>query len=220
MESGESTFQDRIEQIANDAGGAEKLADLVGFSRSVIYNYINGDSEPNLEKLVALSKASGRSVQWLATGHEIADESEKFSRRVDFIYFPRYEVRAAGGAGAVVESERIVDFIGFKAEWVHSVLGVAPDKVVLISACGDSMEPTISDGDLLLVDTAVNRVGPDAIYALASADILQVKRIQKLRDGSLRIISDNPKYEPEILSGAEGESIRIVGRVIWRGGWV
>ena len=217
LPSSESNFQDRIAQVAAEMGGADVLADKSQLSRASIYNYLNGESEPNLSKLVRLSHACGKSVEWLVTGSEPAQLETISTKSMDFIFLPRYEVRAAGGAGAVIHSEQIVDYLAFKSDWFHQVIGTPTDKMALISAVGDSMEPTIHDGDLLLIDTSATRLLSDAIYALAFRDVLQVKRLQLRRDGSVRIVSDNAKYDAELLSAGEAESLRIVGRVRWRG---
>lgn len=82
---------------------------------------------------------------------------------------------------------------------------------------GDSMNPTLNDGDMVLVDLRASRIEDNAIYVLEFADSLLVKRIQRKLDGSVVIKNDNPRYEPEILPKERVESVKIVGRVVWSG---
>lgn len=134
-----------------------------------------------------------------------------------FILVPRYDVAASMGNGSVIHSEQIVDHLAFRAEWVRTELGASPKNLILISAIGDSMEPSLRAGDLLLIDRSVESVRQDAVYAIAQDGELRIKRIQRLFDGSLIIKSDNPSYQPENLTADQAERMRIVGRVVWSG---
>ncbi len=134
-----------------------------------------------------------------------------------FVLVPRYDVAASMGAGAVIHSEQIVDHLAFRAEWVRNELGANPKHLVLISATGDSMEPTLHSSDLLLIDRSVQGVKHDAIYAFAVNGELRVKRIQRLFDGTLIIKSDNSHYVSETLSQEAAGALNIIGRVVWFG---
>jgi phage repressor protein C with HTH and peptisase S24 domain len=134
-----------------------------------------------------------------------------------FILVPRYDVTGSMGNGHVIHSEQIVDHLAFRAEWVRTELGTSPSSLVLISAVGDSMEPTLRAHDLLLIDRSVLSVKQDAIYAFAVDGELRVKRIQRLFDGSLIIKSDNQEYATETLTPQQAETINIIGRVVWSG---
>lgn len=134
-----------------------------------------------------------------------------------FVLVPRYDVAGSMGNGQVIHSEQIVDHLAFRAEWVRTELGTSPNSLVLISAVGDSMEPTLRAHDLLLIDRSVMTVKQDAIYAFAVEGELRIKRIQRLFDGSLIIKSDNPGYSAETLPPDQAGLINIVGRVVWSG---
>lgn len=134
-----------------------------------------------------------------------------------FVLVPRYDVAGSMGNGSVIHSEQIVDHLAFRAEWVRTELGISPKNLLLISAIGDSMEPSLRAGDLLLIDRSVEAVKQDAIYAIAQDGELRIKRIQRLFDGSLIIKSDNSSYQPEKLTSDQAERMRIVGRVVWSG---
>lgn len=134
-----------------------------------------------------------------------------------FVLVPRYDVRGSMGNGQVIHSEQIVDHLAFRADWVRTELGTSPNNLALISAVGDSMEPTLRAHDLLLIDRSVQSVVQDAIYAFAVEGELRVKRMQRLFDGRLEIKSDNAEYTTETLSPEQAGSINIVGRVVWFG---
>jgi phage repressor protein C with HTH and peptisase S24 domain len=135
-----------------------------------------------------------------------------------FTLLPKYDVRASAGTGAVVHSEKLVDFVAFDTNWLRQTIGVDPKHAAVITAIGDSMYPTIADGDVLVVDLSVDRVLDNAIYALRFGDALSVKRVQLRSTGGLRIISDNTIYPPEDLGQDMVAELHVVGRIVWHGG--
>ena len=135
----------------------------------------------------------------------------------EFVLVPRYEVAASAGGGAVIHSEQIVDYLSFKSEWIRNGLGLSEKDLALINVKGDSMEPTLSNEDMILIDLRTRRVEDNAVYVLQFNGSLLVKRIQRKLDGSVIVKSDNQVYEPEMVSGEMLETLNVVGRVVWCG---
>jgi hypothetical protein len=130
---------------------------------------------------------------------------------------PRLDVDASAGAGAFDGDERGGGHIAFDPAWLRRVARGAPDQLSIIRVAGDSMAPTLADGDDILVDRgdAGARLR-DGIYVLRIDDALVVKRIAlnpAARAVSVR--SDNPAYPgwPDCDPGA----VDVVGRVVWAG---
>jgi len=207
-------MQLRLDRILQQFTSVAELARLIGVSDNAIYKWLSGRGQPSVANLVALAKVSKVSLEWLATGHE-SSEAKRAARRTpehdDFVFAPGYDENGRG----VLRSEQVVDFLAFKKEWVRTKLNVDPRNLLLIAAVGDSMTPTLEDSDLLLVDLSEPRFRHDGIYVLRRENLLEVKRLQRRPDGSLSIISDNPAYAPAIVAG---DTIQIIGRVIWAAG--
>ncbi len=169
---------ERIRTAAERLGSNRRLAELAGMPETTLYRYMSGEHVPNAEALVRVANAAGVNLQWLATGNgsmlrgaqEVLLKNEQELK--DFYLIPRYKVSASAGAGALIESEQIVDALAFKIDWLRRNLSVQARNLVLISAVGDSMAPTIKSGDLLLVNTAETRFRDDAVYVLAIEDSL------------------------------------------------
>lgn len=216
----------------------EVLASMLSVNVGTFKVWRNRKSIPqNYFALVA--EISGSPVYWLKLGtsqkpsglraetiwddpdelkaHATHEPNPKIPPPDGFILVPRYDVTGSMGNGHVIQSEQIVDHLAFRAEWVRTELGTSPTNLVLISAVGDSMEPTLRAHDLLLIDRSVLSVKQDSIYAFAVDGELRVKRIQRLFDGSLIIKSDNPEYTTETLTAQQAETINIIGRVVWSG---
>lgn len=134
-----------------------------------------------------------------------------------YVLVPRYEVAASAGGGAVVHSEQIVDYLSFKADWIRNGLGLSEKDLALINVKGDSMEPTLSNEDLILVDLRTQQVEDNAVYVLQFNGVLLVKRIQRKLDGTVIVRSDNTVYEPEVIGVERVEALNVIGRVVWCG---
>lgn len=129
---------------------------------------------------------------------------------------PRLPVGASAGAGALPDSEVPTAEIAFDEAWLRR-LGAGSDAVTMIRVEGDSMAPTLGDGDDILVATLNGSSAHrrDGIHVLRMDDALIVKRLAFRPDGRLSITSDNPLYPsyPDVAP----EGVAIVGRVIWAG---
>lgn len=142
--------------------------------------------------------------------------AEAGDRASDSIAVARLDVRASAGSGASGDAGDTVEMIGFPRAWLRG-FGVAPANARVLTVSGDSMEPTLSSGDLLLVDTSVERIKGAALYVLVIDDDVFVKRAQPRLNGSILITSDNERYPPEEVSADAARSLRIAGRVVWFG---
>jgi phage repressor protein C with HTH and peptisase S24 domain len=136
----------------------------------------------------------------------------------DYVAVPMMTPVASAGPGCHAEEERISDAFQFNAGWLQSSLRVQAQNVRLIHAEGDSMAPAIQSGDILMVDVRTPDAITDGIYVIRLDGSLLVKRLQRRPKGVLRIISDNPAYEPiDVDPAAPPEEFKVCGRVVWFG---
>ena len=208
----------RLDQVLREFASVADLARLIGVSDNAVYKWLSGRGQPSVANLVALAKAAKVSVEWLATGHDSAAPKGSTGRAADqgdFVYVARNVITRSAETGGPLQSAQIVDYLAFKREWVRARLNKDPGDLLLIQAVGDCMAPTLEDSDLLLVDLSEPRFRHDGIYVMRSEDDLCVKRLQRRPDGTLNLISDNPAYESSTVTG---ESVSIIGRVIWSAG--
>ena len=202
-------------------------AERIGIPKGTFHRVWKEGTVPGPDHLRRIAEKTGFTVDWLLTGEgpmkrgETAAETHEYTvgkdLGEDFVLVPRYEVMASAGGGAMVHSEQVVDHLAFRSEWVRNALDVSVKALALISVKGDSMEPTLSNGDLILVDTSTQKIDDNAIYVLRFNGSLLVKRIQRKFDGSVVIKSDNQAYDPEVITGGAIEELHIVGRVVWGG---
>lgn len=207
---------DRIKELRGEMQQGE-LADKLGIHKNTMANYERGDRFPDvniLQKILGIFPDTNPA--WLLANEGSKSRSDS-THQEGYVMFPRYEIEAGAAPGRHIESEQVVDFVTFKEEWIQNFLRVPQKNLALLSVKGDSMNPTLNDGDMILVDLRTTRVEDSAIYVLEFEDTLLVKRIQRKLDGSVVIKSDNDLYEPEAFEKNQVESLRIIGRVVWSG---
>ncbi|MBI5634896.1 MAG: helix-turn-helix domain-containing protein [Nitrospirae bacterium] len=131
----------------------------------------------------------------------------------DFVCVPQVSGEISAGGGLVPDNT-VEMKIAFRREWIQR--RGDPQNMSLIRVSGDSMEPTLLSGDLVLIDHGRNFVDPQGgIYAIAMDDTIMIKRLQVIYPAkTLKIISDNSRYEP---LEAVTDQVRVNGKVIWFG---
>jgi len=194
------------------------MADAVGVRLRTWQDYEAGNTVPT-GRVYAKICARGIDGSWLLGAESPMTVVGRATGDDDVVALPRYDIEVAAGEGAVVESEPIADWIYFRRDWLRLQLGVSANHLVVVKAVGDSMSPTIEEGDLLLVDISDKRWSRDGVYVLRIDDSLVVKRVAKSSRGAVLVSSDNPLYRQhfEEFLGDLGK-FQIVGRVVWVGG--
>lgn len=201
------------------------LAEKTGIKRNTIYGWIKGPGEPRASDLVAISNETGCSIQWLATGidgePQRPDSLEALTSSPDnSVAVARFTVQASAGNGAVVLAEDVADYFRVGRDWLERYVPRGA-RSGIIEAKGDSMEPTIRDGDILLLNFDIERqdVANGGVFVITIDGNLFVKRLQIMLDGSIMIRSDNDRYEPERVDREYADEKMLVhARVVWSGG--
>jgi len=137
--------------------------------------------------------------------------------RDGLIEIPVLNVDASAGFGAIAESETAHTRFGFDERWLARLTRAKSASLSIIHVLGDSMEPTLSDGDEVLVDASdqSSRLR-DGIYVLRADDALVIKRVTLKPGGrKITISSDNSAYPS--WDDVDRSEIQVVGRVIWFG---
>jgi phage repressor protein C with HTH and peptisase S24 domain len=125
------------------------------------------------------------------------------------------ETAAAGLGRNLTDGSCFVEVMAFESSWLERRLGLRQGECALVELQGDSMSPTLLDGDVVLIDTRSQVVEDNGVFVFAQRSKLRVKRIQRRMNGALKIISDNPAYEAEELTPQESDDFRVIGRVVW-----
>lgn len=222
----QSDFVTRLEKVIGNEP-LRSFARRADMTDGGLRRYLYEGTIPPIDRALNLAKAGGVSFEWLVFGtgeqaksHQvasndlIADQAAVYQSG-EFTTIPAYQVFASAGHGATITDEPLAEPMAFRSDWLRRE-GFDPAKMAVIRAKGDSMEPTINDGDVILIRLKNGEAPRDGLYVLRLSDGLFVKRLQ-FDLGGVRIISDNPLYKSRDLSKEELAELDLVGRVVWAG---
>lgn len=197
----------------------QRAGELLGVSHSSVSSWEKGEYLPKDKKGVV--NFYGLDPEIFGLSQSIREEKDEYATNEDeihkqYIFLPRYSVEAGAGSGRIIESEQITDYMAFRRDW-FSARNMQPNNACLIKALGDSMEPTIPSGALVLVDLSRCNAHTDGIYVFRTNGDLRIKRMQRMMNGNIRVRSDNPEYQEEVVEPDKQECFEIIGRAVWVG---
>lgn len=220
MQSIEEIYRVRLAFLIKEAGNQTRLSEKIGKSPSQISQWLNASPDSKTQKPRVMSRETAREIErkcdkepgWMdqptiAAAAGISYSSAQATAQIASEGHPGYTVQAgiavpllsnaaSMGPGEDSQADDVVaGQLTLQPHFVREQLRpTSPGALRLIHGYGDSMEPTFSSGDVLLVDTGVVDHKIDGIYVLEAHGRLFVKRVRQRMDGSFEVSSDNPGH--------------------------
>lgn len=186
---------------------AEKAAKFLG----VNHRWLNGLDSQMLDEI---NPDNNNSSYRPVMAWEVPSDLDPNS----FVIIPHVNVKFSAGLGRVAEFEPTPQKTGCAQplEWFHKKK-VSPKNLIEVDLDGDSMEPRIPSGSVVIIDKSINtldQVQNRKVYAIRYGEDLKIKRLSRRYDGALIIDSDNPQYEREVVEPQDLEHIGIIGKYV------
>ncbi|MDF1803658.1 helix-turn-helix transcriptional regulator [Thalassovita sp.] len=135
----------------------------------------------------------------------------------DYGVIALHDVQAAAGTGRLNWTEQVISSLAFPMPWL-TANGISPDHASLIYVAGASMEPTLKDGSVVMINHNRTAIRGRRIYAFLQGGELRVKRLEQLPAGQVLVLSDNGTYSSEIIKESNGYDFQVIGEVVWSAG--
>ena len=211
--------RNRLLELAEARGASlSALSKLIGRNTTYLQQFIKKGSPRKLEENDRRTLARFFGVDETELGAPDARDNSysvtKTRRAADWIDVPRLALGASAGPGALAEDDAPAGHLRFASGWLRE-LGLQPGALAALSVAGDSMDPTLSDGDEILVARAEGRLR-DGIHVIRRDGTLLVKRLLFEREGRVSVISDNKAYPSD--ADVPLDEVEVLGRVVWKGG--
>ena len=216
------------------------LAERSGVDEGTISALITRDSQRS-QFAPALARALGVDLLWFMTGegepgplkfnamdpavdaprvmYSRASAEQSLADYADeIVLIPFIDAQVGAGPGVSNGDERTLDLHQYSRAWIDKN-GLHAPALRRVKVAGDSMRPTIFDGDVALVNTAERKITNGKVFAFIVDGEARVKRLFKQFDGRIRVVSDNPdklQFPDEFLT--PDHMPEMVGRVVDRSG--
>lgn len=218
----------RMLRVARGHNSILAWSELLSINKNTLGAYERAASLPDLEFLATFSEISDKNFLTLLIGRLISSPDPAANRLGRWLEDIRGGVeekddciRVGGlpsalsmaGAGATVKEVLL-------GRQYLATLGFAnPSAAAFFVVPDDAMAPTLAQGNIVLVDRAATVVG-NGIYVVSVDGMVMCKRLQVVPRQGVRVLSDNPHYEPfTVARGAASGRFRILGRAaaVWSG---
>jgi phage repressor protein C with HTH and peptisase S24 domain len=166
----------------------------------------------------------GKKSTWLESFGRLADAAGLRVVSGDEVHAPDYAfikkalARPAAGGGSLETSGETENGLVFRREWLRSRTTSSLERLRVMTVSGDSMSPTMEDGDVVLIDEGKTELLEDRVYVVRKGEDIYVKRFRKAPD-ALLFMGDNRlrDYQDVKVTPGEEDGFAVIGRVLWAG---
>ena len=216
-----TTLAERLATLMAEKGLSQaELARIIGVKQPSIFKILSGQTL-NPKNILEIATALGVNPHWLKTGEGSPDAdvfaftSEKdddHTLRVDLL-----DAELAAHSSGIINAEYpdVISSIFFTHEGVKRILGkTTTDGVYMFKVPTDSMAPTITQNDIVFIDTNVKEYIGEGVYSFNLNGETYIKRLQRLPTGVIMALSDNPLYPPFEITNELFDTAEIIGKFL------
>lgn len=229
-----SVVADELERRMTLLGFTQKaLARNAGVGDTYVRDILKGKSRnpggEKLERIAAILGCTARDLLFPAQTRETSrtERAEPYSPPADqpevtvelnppgYVAVPFLSLKAGMGGCGYVEDRLLGRPKFFEEDFVRGTLRASPSDLRVIEVEGQSMEPMLQNGDMVLVDTRRTSIIEPGIFVLFDGDGVVCKWVERAHDATeptVRIKSENPRFSAYCVPA---EQVQIVGRVVW-----
>ncbi|ALY80972.1 TPA: helix-turn-helix domain-containing protein [Pseudomonas aeruginosa] len=217
-------FSDRLNQRMDALGiSAADISREIKVSKGTLSHWTNGTNKARGKNLIALAKVLRCSASWLETGkgEKELPAHEGAPSEADYALIPQLTAKGSSGNGYLNDHVEVKGGLAFKRDWLRR-MGLKAENLRAAYNQGDSNWPTLSDGEVVLIDVSCKEPANGKMFALHDADQEVIfKRLIREISGGWLIRSDNQdknRYPDQPVTDDGMRGVDIIGRIVWRGG--
>lgn len=178
----------------------KELATIWGFPYSTVTEWVNGKKYPRMDRIEIMANYFGIEMSDLIEDRE---SSQSKAHRI-----PVYGKVAAGIPLEMVED--IIDYEEIPAKWGD------PSDFFCLQIEGNSMEPRIANGDVVVVKKQADADTGDVVIFSVNGERASCKRLRKMDDGLMFIPFNSNEHDPKMFLWDEVKDlpVQILGKVV------
>lgn len=207
-------ISDRIMSTRKAAGLSRRaFAEALGIGEAKVQALETARQRVDHDVLASIADRFEVDANWLLFGdirHYAVDSNDPA-----FVQIPRYTVSAeAGNSGSYISDPVDVTYYAFSLQWIKR-RGLDPKELQIIEVRGDSMEPKLWEGDLILIDRSQKDPKDGKAFVVRVWDEFVVKHVQIIGQSAISLHSANTLYPPrELPYPLDDRDFQIIGQVV------
>ncbi len=213
-------LQHEIEQALRRKGLSGRQVSMDVSGHDGLIRDLRAGRVPGADRVAALAEALD--LEFYFGPRRDSGPVQVIDREAEYAHIPVHDAMLAAGSGVLNGNEEIIDFLAFRRDWLRRI-GLDPARAVIARATGESMQPCVWDGDLVLIDRSrtdlpihpkPERARRAPVFALLDDGQAKIKRAWLVEPSLAMLLSDNPDYAPTF---ARTDNLSIIGKVVWWG---
>lgn len=221
----DENFSNRMKLIAEKSfkNNYSEFARAVGVAQASLARWVKGEADPSRTNLIKITEAGDVSLDWLALGVGNMDEVEPQAKKSEVnliasndetfsVIEDCREVRISAGGGGFNDEYKPYQTTKVEKAWLDSRRLKAEDCAMFLVS-GDSMYPTLKDGEEIIVDRSKKELKDGKIFVLNNEGAMLVKKVQITYNG-ITLISQNTEYAPIELNTEQANNLIVIGQVV------
>ena len=220
-------FGHRLSIVIREIGSKKAAAELIGMNYDQLRKWEAGKTRMPLYAAAILCREAGRSLDWLVYG--VGDSPIRPSVPTNTVQVPLFRADKVKDLRLLLEDYRdgardvqrdeFVRLVAIDYQWLSDSLGLGDLKrVAFLIAEGTAIASAVEAGDVMVVDTAVDRVAEGGLYLVRIGGRLVPVKAQHRIGGKIRLGFDNPNYADEEIEADQISQVEVAGRIrqVWK----
>ena len=196
------------------------IAKTVGFDHTLLIRWKQGKTIALSAQTIAKINKAFPMMQPLDISNEKPHDDfseQSYDKKVtnDDVLVPYYDMKLSAGYGLIAfeNAEEPEEVLRFSKHFMSKLGAINKNNITAVDVAGDSMSPSIHDGDMIFIDSTSHNLVSGHIYALAWNDEYMIKRVIKNPSNkTYTLVSDNKVYPP--FENVPPNELRIIGRAL------
>lgn len=204
-----TNFGERLKEVIGE-NSIKSFSIKSGLGTTTIQSYMKGTSYPTLDRLDIIAATAKVNINWLLTGQDDANINT-----LEYTKIPHFNVHTlAGTCSELAESGLDKNTVDINSQTLLDQ-GLNPESLLAMYVKGDSMEPSLFHGDMILIKKIITPFSIlEGVYILRVFNEIFIKRIQFNKySAKLKVDSDNPFYDSYTVTGDDLNDVEIIGEV-------
>lgn len=217
---GETAIKDiiRAKSVEPGAGTIAQIAEALGVPTSDLMKKgspLAPLKQPPRQRAGITRTTIGADLKAQEKRRVASDRRTTAELRKELVEVGEQNVRLSAGPGAIIDAEHKIGVWHFPRRYVVDEMRLSPGQLAVVEVEGDSMFPTLSSGDRVMIDHHDKNPAKPGIYAIWDSGATVVKRLERIPASDppmVVLISDNKNHNAYTVLE---EYVKIIGRVVW-----